>query len=132
MNNLFLVELIATQALKIMALRIPGLAIFFTGPLSFVGSYFLKKGLTFLITNTVLGLSIIKVELETEQERKEYEASITEAYNAVRSKKQLSQEEQDRLEAQIIEATKNFIHIRQYNREQAQTKPEDNLSRWQS
>jgi hypothetical protein len=112
LSKLEFVRIIAKQALKALATKIPGLSFLFVGPLGPLSAFFLEKLLTFLVERTALGASIILVTLETDSEKRAYEAAITAALEASKSKHALTKEQEDHLEQNIINATREFIHLR--------------------
>lgn len=115
--NKVLIEIIVHQALRTLAANFPGFALFFTGALGFVGGYFLKTIVTFLIDKTILGLSLALAKIEIENDRTDYEAAVKKAYDEMRRNPKLTQKQKDDLEQQIIATAKAFIHVRQRERQ---------------
>lgn len=131
MDNLFIVKLVVTQGLKQLAIKLPALSLFFTGPLSFVGSYFLEKLLTFLVNKTVLGVSLAVAYMEVDGEKKDYEEAITDAFLKKKNNPNLTQAEKDKLESDVIAAAKKFIHVRQVTKQERQNQAsKPNLPGW--
>lgn len=109
------------QGLGALAAKIPGLALFCTGALSFIGGFFLKKIVTLLIDKTILGISIAIAGAQIETEKDDYESAVKNAYDQMRSNKRLTQKQKDDLDQAVLEAAKKFIHIRQTARQQNQS-----------
>ena len=112
MEKLDFVRVIAKQGLRALATKLPGLSFLFVGPLGPISAFFMEKLLMFLVERTALGVSIVLVTLETDSERRLYEKAVSTALESIKQKKLLTTEQEEKLEQDIIDATREFVRLR--------------------